>query len=77
MKTQQDHKTKTVVKNVVSFPWAVGDFVSLFLIETFLIKDELVSLVNITTDNCDLNGKYVVPEYLSIVGDVTGEFIRE
>lgn len=77
LKAHQDPKTETVVKDVVAFPHAANDFISLFLIETFRITGELVSVVNITTDNGEINGKYAVPEFLTIVGDVTGALSRK
>ena len=77
LKGLKDPKTHKLVKRVVSFPYTVKDFISLFLIETFSIGGEVVSLVNITSDNGELDGKYVVPEFLEVVGDVTGKLSRE
>lgn len=77
MKMQKDPKTDIVVKNVISFPWTVNDITSLFLIETFKIKNNTVSLVNISTDNNYFSEKYLIPEFLDIVEDVTGNLTRE
>lgn len=74
---QQDQATNSLTKQVISFVWAAGDFISLFLIETFKIRGKLVSLANISTDNHDSNGKYTVPQFLEVEEDVTGKLMRE
>lgn len=73
---QQSPLTNTVIKHVIQFLWTVDDFISVFLIETFKIKGKIVSLVNISTDNCGFNGKYRVPEFFTAVKNVTGKLIR-
>ena len=76
LRKQINPLTEELVKKVITFLWTVDDSIYIFLIETFKVDNDLVSLVSISTDDHNRNDKYSIPPFLNVEKDVTGNLNR-